>query len=299
MLVFNSLGRKGNLGNQLFQIAATVGLAIKHKKEFSFPEWEYSKYFEYKLPKQDKNKKLIQVVEKSYEFHNWEIGTNDYDINGALQSEKYFDIEKTREIFKFKDDFLEGLLDKYNYLFKNKPIFISIRRGDFVNHPDYYQLPYWYYFLALKKNFPDWQERDLIFMSDNIEYCKYHFKFLKNAFFLENLSGIEQLALGVQGEDFIISNSTFSWWLGWLGEKENSKIIRPVHNFRGQLGKQNNDKDYFPERWILFDYKKHCLGGKNYKFFIQEIYFQLQDFIKLKMDKVCSIVDRIKKKIFK
>lgn len=278
MLVFNSLGRKGNLGNQLFQIASTVGLATKYNKEFSFPEWEYSDYFDYKLPKQNKNKKLIQIVEKCYGFHDWEIGIEDYDINGALQSEKYFDIEKTKKIFKFKEIFVKTLLDKYSYLFKRKAVFISVRRGDFVNHPHYYQLPYSYYLLALKKNFPDWEERNLIFMSDNIEYCKRHFKFLKNAFFLEDLSAIEQLILGSQGEDFIISNSTFSWWLAWLGEKKNSKIIRPLKNYRGKFAKLNNEKDFFPERWVSFDYKKHFIELKSYKFFIQEIYFQSKDF---------------------
>lgn len=297
MLIFNSLGRKGNLGNQLFQIASTVGLAIKHDKPFSFPDWEYSNYFDYELPKQDKNKKLIQIVEKSYEFHDFEIGDENYDINGALQSEKYFDIETTKKMFKFKDALVDNLVAKYSHLFKNNPIFISVRRGDFVHHPHYYQLPYWYYILALQNNFADWEERDLIFMSDNIDYCKSHFKFLKNAFFLENLSAVEQLILGSQGKDFIISNSTFSWWLAWLGEKKNSKIIRPIKNFRGSFAKLNNDRDYFPERWLAFAYKKHCMQPKNYKLLVQEIFFQSNDFFCRTVDVFTNIVNRITKRI--
>ncbi|SEO49258.1 Glycosyl transferase family 11 [Flavobacterium sp. CF108] len=297
MLIFNSLGRKGNLGNQLFQIASTVGLAVKHNKPFSFPEWEYEEYFDYELPKQDKNKKLIQIVEKSYEFHDFEIGNEDYDINGALQSEKYFDIETTKKMFKFKDIFVDDLTTKYSHLFKNNPIFISVRRGDFVHHPHYYQLPYWYYILALKNNFSDWEERDLIFMSDNINYCKSHFKFLKKAVFLENLSAAEQLILGAQGTDFIISNSTFSWWLAWLGEKKNSKIVRPVKNFRGSFAKLNNDKDFFPERWLSFDYKKYCMKPTNSRLFIQEVYFQSNDFICQKAAIITDVINRIKKRI--
>lgn len=297
MLIFNSLGRKGNLGNQLFQIASTVGLAIKHDKPVSFPDWEYSNYFDYELPRQDKNKKLIQIVEKSYEFHDFEIGDEDYDINGALQSEKYFDIETTKKMFKFKDALVDNLVDKYSHLFKNNPIFISVRRGDFVHHPHYYQLPYWYYILALKNNFTDWEERDLIFMSDNIDYCKSHFKFLKNAFFLENLSAVEQLILGTQGKDFIISNSTFSWWLAWLGEKKNSKIIRPIKNFRGSFAKLNNDRDYFPERWLAFGYKKHCMKPQNYKLLVQEIFFQSNDFFYRTLDVFTNIINRIIKRI--
>ncbi|GAA3779662.1 alpha-1,2-fucosyltransferase [Flavobacterium ginsengiterrae] len=259
MLTFNSLGRKGNLGNQLFQISSTIGLAKKHNKEVTFPKWQYKDYFEGEFEVLDSNIKLIQIVEKSYEYHEWIIGNENYDINGALQSEKYFNIEETKKAFTFKTSFLKPIISKYNYLFSKPHVIISVRRGDFVHHPDYYQLPYQYYILALREYFPDWKDRNLIFMSDNIEYCKNHFGFLKNAFFLENLSAIEQLAIGSLGQDFIISNSTFSWWAAWLAEKQNSKIIRPLKNFRGSFAKENNDKDYFPDRWIKFDYKKKNL----------------------------------------
>lgn len=136
------------------------------------------------------------------------------------------------------------------------------RRGDFINHPYYFQLSFKFYFLALIKNFPDWRERNLIFTSDDITYCKYHFSFLKNAFFLEKLIAIEQLALCSQCDDFIISNSTFSWWMAWLGEKQDSKVIRPVKNFKGKFALKNDDSDYFPSRWISFDDNYYSLSWK-------------------------------------
>ncbi|MEN2400345.1 alpha-1,2-fucosyltransferase [Flavobacterium sp. MC2016-06] len=278
MLTFTSLGRKGNLGNQLFQISSTIGIAKKNNQKFSFPEWQYSKYFVNELPQLDKNKKFIQIVENAYEFHNWEVETGDYDINGVLQSEKYFDIEETKSAFHFKSDFINALTLKYNFLFKEKHIIISVRRGDFVHHPHYYQLPYEYYFLAIVENFPDWKERKLIFMSDDIKYCKHHFGFLPNTFFLENLTAIEQLAIASQGTNFIISNSTFSWWAAWLGEKENSKIIRPIKNFRGIFAGKNNDKDYFPDRWIEFDYKKKKIENKYLALLLKGELGKVKDF---------------------
>lgn len=132
-------------------------------------------------------------------------------------------------------------------------ILITIRRGDYVNNPNFFQLSYKYYLLAIINNFPDWKNRNLIFTSDDIQYCKYHFSFLKNAFFLDNLSAIEQLALGLKCDDFVISNSTFSWWMAWLGEKENTKIIRPLKFLRGKFNELNDDSDFFPSRWISFN----------------------------------------------
>lgn len=264
MIVFSQLGRKGNLGNQLFQIASTIGIAKKNNQEYFFPDWKYSKYFKRKLPLLNEVLDFMIIKEKSFHYHEWNIENKDYDISGWLQSEKYFDINATKDYFLFDDELIYGLLIKNRALFDKKTILVSVRRGDFVNNPYYFQLSFRFYFLAIIKNFPDWKNKNLIFVSDDISYCKYHFSFLKNAFFLNNLSDIEQMALGSQCDDFVISNSTFSWWIAWLGEKENSKIIRPPRNFRGQFSMQNDDSDYFPLRWISFNDKLFSMEKKYF-----------------------------------
>lgn len=275
MITFSRIGKKGNLGNQMFQIASTIGIALKNNQEFSFPDWEYSKYFIGKFPEIQKNEIFKNVKEKSYKYKEFKLEMGNYDIDGWLQSEKYFDKLFAKEIFLFEEQFVDSLLNNHKFLFNKKTILISIRRGDFINHPYYFQLSFKFYFLALIKNFPDWEERNLIFSSDDISYCKYHFSFLKNAFFLEKLTAIEQLALGSQCDDFVISNSTFSWWLAWLGEKENTKIIRPIKNFRDEFAIKNDDSDYFPSRWISFDDDSDSLGWKYYKLNVKAFYYNL------------------------
>lgn len=300
MLTFKSLGKKGNLGNQLFQIASTIGIAHKNKHEFVFPDWKYASYFNYNFPvvEPDQINKFVQVIENSYSFHEWDLGPGNFDVNGALQSEKYFDITYTKKIFEFKTGFLKELLDKYQYLFDKKTIFISVRRGDFVYHPHYYQLPYQYYFLALKEYFPDWKERNLIFMSDDIKYCKYHFGFLKNTFFLENSSAIEQLAISSRGQDFIISNSTFSWWVAWLAEKKDSKIVRPKKNFRGSFAELHNDSDYFPERWVKFDYNNKKIDLVYLNLILKGRLFQIIYFFKFQFQKKITFTKKVINKNF-
>src|SRR3982750_1977957 len=42
---YHRLGTFGALGNQLWQIASTIGKALNNNGTARFPEWEYGKYF--------------------------------------------------------------------------------------------------------------------------------------------------------------------------------------------------------------------------------------------------------------
>ena len=268
------LNNKGRLGNQMFQIASIIGLAHKHNYKPYIPDWKYSKYFDYKFNFLKDNKiDFITVKEKYYKYHDWQLNKPKINIEGWLQSEKYFHNANT--IFKFNKPLLDSLKVKYNYFFNKKTVLIGVRRGDFVNHPYYHQVGFQYYLKALYKFFPNWEERNIIFTSDDIKYCKKHFSFLKNTFFMECISDIEQMALGTLCDDFIISNSTFAWWTAWIGEKENSKVIVPNKNFRREFAKKNNDKDFFPDRWILFNEKEFGLGFKNFYSRIKSFFYNI------------------------
>ncbi|MFM9824798.1 alpha-1,2-fucosyltransferase [Flavobacterium sp.] len=298
MITFLKLGFKGNFGNQLFQIASTIGIADKNLLPFSFPVWQYSKFFEYQFPVLSLDDDFELIIEHKYSYYDWNLKNGKYNIEGWLQSEKYFDLSKTKEIFTFDIDFKNQLIQHHQELFANSTILISIRRGDFIRHPYYFQLSFKYYFLAIIKNFPDWKNRNLIFTSDDIQYCEYHFSFLKNAYFLKNLSGIEQLVLGSQCDDFVISNSTFSWWSAWLGEKENSKIIRPIKNFSDEFGVQNDDSDYFPSRWIPFDDSLYKIDNKYFVLRVKAALYILFLNIKFEILKFAQRIRYAKRKWF-
>lgn len=296
MIIYSRLGKKGNLGNQLFQIASTIGIATKNGHEFAFPEWQYSNYFVYNFPLYDSRLNYQSLREKSYQYSEIELKNGNYDLIGWFQSEKYFNVELTKTYLKFQPELVKGVVEKYKNALTKKNILISVRRGDFVNHPYYFQLDYTYYFLAITTQFPDWRERNLIFTSDDIHYCKSHFKFLKNAIFVEKSNAIEQLVLGGLCDDFIISNSTFSWWQAWLGERETTKIIRPIQNFRGKFKAENNDKDYFPDRWIIFNPKSYKIKSKYLLLVVKGEFFKFMDLMYYYYK---VLVKQIKKKIKK
>ena len=93
MITFRKLGKKGNLGNQLFQIASTIGIAKRYDQDFGFGNWEYQSFFKNPLPKINFGEFEFQhAPEQEYQYHNWNLIEGiDYDLEGWLQTEKYFD----------------------------------------------------------------------------------------------------------------------------------------------------------------------------------------------------------------
>jgi hypothetical protein len=300
MLTFLKLGHKGNLGNQLFQIASTIGLATQYGHAFCFPKWEYGKYFDFDFKEIEENKQWIPLNEAQFNYYEWNLPKGDYTLNGWLQSEKYFQNIDVKSIFKFKTDFEANLINQNKELFSKPTLLISVRRGDFVDNKDYFQLSYKYYFKALLHHFPDYEKYNIIFTSDDINYCKYHFYFLKNAYFLEGLNAIEQLCLASKFDHYIVSNSTFSWWLAKLGEKPNSTVICPIKNFDGSFAQKYDDSDYYPERWIKYNPNKDYLPSRFWKLFLKgetyKLKHQVFNLLKRSYVKIKKIIKKVLKK---
>lgn len=292
MITFSKFGHKGRLGNQLFQYAAMLGFAKKHGVIFTLPDWVYKKQFACNrikpAPKIEYNayEKAFHYTPEVYDRMDF---TKNIDFEGYFQSEKYFEHckEQVREELTPCSSDAHLFYDKYSYLFKKETIAVVVRRGDYVNNPNYELLPITYYFLALTENFPNWRDCNILIFSDDTAYCRVHFACLpnvtivsngfdnnnKNEYFTANQSAINQLYLGMRCNHFIISNTTYGWWMAWLGEKEGSKIVRPNYHFANKMKAENNTKDYYPERWTIFDHKTS--EGKNKKIDLMDVTFTI------------------------
>ena len=106
-----------------------------------------------------------------------------------------------------------------------------------------------YYEEALKK----FGDRSILVFSDDIEWCKKQKIFTsRNCNFVENNSKIYKghfdLCLLSMCNDFIIANSTFTWWGSWLSKNKNKKVIAPKEWFGPEL-KHNILDDQIPEEW--------------------------------------------------
>jgi len=258
IISFSQLGKQGRLGNQLFQVHSTLGLAEKYNAGAVFPIWEYEQYFEQVL-QHEPVMELPVVQEKFFHHYDWNLMESS-DVSGYLQSEKYFGKQK----LKFKKEFLDNAMG--SPVFERESICIQIRRGDYVGNQNYHQLNINYYIDALLTHFPNWRESNILVLSDDLEYAKVHFECLPNVYFGSG-TDIVDMAFASLCNHFIISNSSYGWWCAYLGEKPGSKIVHCGRLHAGKLSKKGNE-DYYPERWIKFEKSEYKIDLKDVTFTI-------------------------------
>lgn len=219
----------GGLGNNLFQIAATIGYAEQHGLQFYFPPQKYFK----NLPTKENSEDIV-YKEKSFSYDEIPYYPS-VCLSGYFQSEKYFSHcrKKILKVVGFS---------------KQKVIKISIhvRRGDYLQtecHPvvtlDYLNSAINYFKL---KGFKD---KDFLIFTDDKVWCKENFPTFEIAKGNE-LEDLESMSRCVHN---IISNSSYSWWAAWVNDNKFKEVIAPKIWFSGS--KSDIDlKDLLPIKWI-------------------------------------------------
>ena len=263
-IAFNHLGKLGQLGNQMFQYAATKGVASKLDVPFMIPNhreifddgignrYTILLYNAFKLTSANllgtfRTENYVQENGFTFNKDLFKIDKKqNYSLYGFFQTEKYFKhIEKEiRKDFLFKDEIQEECSDLIKQF--TNPIALHIRRGDFVwnnkNHPP---LGLDYYESALKLFDSD---REVIIFSDDTEWCKEQELFADDRFAVaEGGDQFYDLCLMSLCDDFIIANSTFSWWGAWLGNR--GRVVAPKQWFGESL--DHDTKDLYCKGWTV------------------------------------------------
>jgi len=252
-VTFLDLGNKGKgrLGNQMFQIAATIGVAKKHGALYYFRRWSYNQYFENPIPTSPfVNLRRWRVYKQKYSS-NYEFPTDSasFSLSGWFQSEKYFKHceNDIRNHFTLKNIWVEYIKNKYQAL-KGDTCSIHVRRGDFVNRPDKYPIQSLsYYENAAKELYgANLKHINFVICSDDIEWCKNNFKFPKMTFVEGEIDVIDLFIMSVCGDN-IIANSTFSWWSAWLNQNYNRVVAPKI--WTGSKSPRDK-KDIYIDNWI-------------------------------------------------
>ena len=171
-------------------------------------------------------------------------------MQGYFQTEKYFKHieDEIRNDFTFD----AGIADPCKEMIESveNPIALHVRRTDYIkNAENHFNLPIAYYEEALKQFDAD---RNVIVFSDDPLWCHDEALFADDRFIIsENEDNRVDLCLMSLCNDFIIANSTYSWWGAWLSSNKDKKVIAPVQWF-GKTGytKDHNTKDLIPDDWI-------------------------------------------------
>lgn len=258
----------GRLGNNLFQIAATISHAHDVQDEPIFNKWDYTDYFE--NPIDDtldttfdfKFKGINHELSSWTQFHYKPLPKKkNLLLNGFFQSEKYFKDNESLILHYLKPKYKYIAfheLPKEHYLRQKDITGIHVRRGDYLQKADYHSnMSKEYYDRSMeyiKKIHPD---AKFVFFSDDIAWCKENFgnnHFYSDISADEKTKDIMDLYAMAYCTHHIISASSYSWWASWLNrlfwpENEQYQIVISPLNWFGKLS-NDNTQDLYLKKWI-------------------------------------------------
>lgn len=244
ILTFPKLGTYGRLGNQLFEVAALLGLGNRFNAKVCIPtKWDYRRSF--RIPDEYFSDiyATIKIVERQHHYDNDFLSEVPIEekiaIEGTFQSEKYWE--------PIRDKIRQWLMPiGYPVQLGENSVGIHIRRGDIVNHPGYTQCDANYFKAAVKKYFDDPKYRFYI-ISDEIDYVKEHFQGKK--WNIMHGTPVEDLGLMASCYHHILSPSSFSWWGTYLAQ-EGGINIRPKRTHIGPMA-DKIETDMWQPGWIV------------------------------------------------
>ena len=257
MIVYSDFN-KGRLGNQMFFVASTIGIAIKNKTNFGFTSQmgynidEYHSLFKKKLP-------LVDSVPENKFYQNGfqyqDIETKNVELVGYYQSEKFFKHCETiiLDQFDINQRFINVCIEQFPNV--TNSLSLHIRRGDYLSQPNHHPiLPLTYYQTILTEISKNYE--NIFVFSDDIDWVKNNFigdNYVFPTFETENV--LKSFVLMSMCCDNIISNSTYSWWAAWLNKNKNKKVYSPNHKQWFGTSYSNLDtSDLLPDNWIQILY---------------------------------------------
>jgi hypothetical protein len=277
----------GGLGNQLFQYATAIIFANKENRQLivdiSFYKYKINKsvernvelfdfdilkhptvtnYLLFKLISSISSRQLrvlgkffgVPIFKTPFSF--LELPKNINFLYGYFQNSCFFknhqhELYKMFQSITHSSDNCKLLTIELKEI--DNTVCIHIRRGDYLQataNSGYYPLNKSYFTNSINKLQSIQENLYFYIFSDDIDWCIIEFSWLKNVKFISpnDFSTSETLLLMSLCRHFIISNSTFSWWAAFLGQKNKGTIIMPS---MWQVNLQTNNSGLVIENAIL------------------------------------------------
>lgn len=274
----------GGLGNQLFMFYAGLFFQERFQREVTFDISDFSRINTLhpganiqtlgmldEFPTIDKSdspafplgrvfsriKRAVRISPQKGIFVSDEIGyinpstipTNVTRIRGYFQSWFYFESLQDKPILSLTNikSPSEWLIEKLEYVKRNKVLALHVRRGDYslsANRSNG-MLSGYYYEKAIEKC----MDYDVIWVfTDSPNEVELEFKNLNFSFEIvappRTIDPVESLLLMSSAEQIVISNSTFSWWSAMLAPQTTSVIAPLKWNER-----REDPSQLIPDSW--------------------------------------------------
>ena len=264
----------GGLGNQLFQLFATISCAINMKKQFIFldtdtlgggqtiirPTYWTNFLSRLKVFTTKEMPSAIIVKEKEFKFNPFDLlqyQNENICLYGYFQSYKYF-FYNFDIIYKMIDiqNIKKSVIEKTNL--DNNAISIHFRIGDYKKIQQYHPILTFEYYRnavsliqskdpSIKTILYFCEEEDIKDVNKTINKLK---KVFLNYQFIrceDNICDWEQMILMSCCKHNIIANSSFSWWGAYFNTNPNKIVCYPSVWF-GELVRHNTI-DLCPNEW--------------------------------------------------
>lgn len=238
MITYSGLGSNGRLANQIFEMAAVIGLARRNGDSFIFPKWEWEKDFN--LHDCFGEVKPTHKYAEPY-FHYTDI-TYKNTHNMILNLEGYY--QNFLYSQHCKEEIINYFTPIHHFDREEGLCAVHFRCGDYVNIQDCHPLMTREYFekameLSGCKKF-------LVF-SDSMHMAKNMFKGNQFEFAEGNSPPVDMALMSKKCEHNIISNSSFSLWAAYINKNPNKKVYGPKVWFGKKLAMHNTSNLLLPE----------------------------------------------------
>lgn len=260
---------QGGMGNQMFQYAMAKANSIRLNAPLyfnleSFNHCNVGRMYSLGLWKNInnlvKNEKPNLIQEEGLPYNQSIVDSikPDSTLIGYWQTEKYFKhiADIIRADFSLRQDLTPHGYHIQNKILANKErsVFLTIRRTDYLNSDFHGVLSMDYYRKAL--GLISKHVDPLVFVfSDDPVWCTNNFRIPYEFVVAGNFDQTKKGHLGREDEELylmklckhaVMANSSYSWWGAWLNH-EPGIVVAPKQWF---LSKEEDPIDIIPERWV-------------------------------------------------
>ena len=247
----------GRLGNQLFQIANAYAQSLRHNRQLVLPKTDTSvnEYFDnvyrklnFLIEKSPEPSSDVHYINATYHYTEYTPALDRPTVfKGYFESEKYFKdyANEIKQLYGPAEEFVNEIKQKYPQLSSSTNAVINVRRGDFLNFPAHHPVITAEYIHKAYNMLP--KVNTTFVVSDDLQWCKENIT-LPNTIFVE-YEKHKALWFMSLCQNFVISNSTFSWWGAYLSKTFNKTVIVPQVWFGPEILKHTDPKDIYCEDW--------------------------------------------------
>lgn len=245
----------GQLGNQLFLISSTLGLAWDNNATAVFPDLDTEQAWNVQFNKEHIFFRLNQSLPETVVLKDLTLGFYkkiDYEKNIRLVG---FDIrldyfghhqERLQELFSPSEAIETIIQNKYGKLLST-PDHVGMHIRVCANEI----LPFsgWDYYISAMNKFPD--NSLFIVCSDRISWVKKHFPFVqKNIVFIDDSDHyLIDFFLLTKCKNLIVGGSTFGYWAAFLNKNSDKKVIVPS---LWLSHREPRTVEGFPSKWNVY-----------------------------------------------